>query len=71
MKDKVRDKNKKALVEEYQRGVKEAIDELKSRDGKMSQERKRYIQVLEDNIKRAPYLLGYLHWPEDKKKKGS
>lgn len=71
MKDKVKDKNKKELVEAYQKGVREAIEDLKSKEGKMSQERKRYIQILDDNIKRASYLLGYLHWPEDKKKKGS
>lgn len=71
MKEKVKDKTKKLLVEVYQQGIREAINELKSRDEKMSQERKRYIEVLEQNIKIAPYLLGYLYYPEDKNKKGN
>lgn len=69
MKDKIRNKSKKVVVEIYQRGIRDVIEDLKSRDGKMSPERKRYIQILEENIKRAPYLLGYLHWPEYKNKK--
>jgi len=68
MKDKVKNKNRKALVEIYQRGVQKAIDEINSRDGKLSSQTKNYLLVLEDNIKRAPYLLGYLEWPKLKEK---
>ena len=70
MKNKVKDKNRKLITEEYQRGVREAIDSIKSRDGKMSTITKQYILVLEENIKRAPYVLGYLEWEVEKKKKG-
>jgi hypothetical protein len=66
---KIKDKSKKALVEIYQRGIREAIVEIKSRDGKLSSSTKNYIEVLEENIKRAPYVLGYAEWPEEKKKK--
>lgn len=68
MKDKIKNKNRKALVEIYQRGVQKAIDEINSRDGKLSSQTKNYLLVLEDNIKRAPYLLGYLEWPKLDKK---
>ena len=69
MKDKVKDKNRKALVEIYQRGVQKAIDEINSRDGKLSSQTKNYLLVLEANIKIAPYLLGYLEKPVEKVKK--
>lgn len=70
-KDKIRDKTKQVLVEVYQQGVRQAIEELKNQDGKMSPQKKQYIITLEENIRRAPYLLGYLCWPEDKTKKGN
>jgi hypothetical protein len=66
---KIKDKTKKAIVEEYQRGIREAIENIKGRDGKMSASTKQYILTLEENIKRAPYVLGYAEWPEEKKKK--
>jgi hypothetical protein len=69
MKDKVKNKNRKLIVEIYQQGVQRAIDEIKSRDGKLDQSTKNYLLVLEANISRAPYLLGYLEWPTDKTKK--
>ena len=69
MKDKIKNTDRKKLVEVYQQGVQRAIDEIESRDGKLSQSTKNYILVLKENIKRAPYLLGYLEWPEDKGKK--
>lgn len=70
-KDKIRDKTKQKLVEVYQQGVRQAITELTSQEGKMSPQRKQYIIALEENIRRAPYLLGYLYWPEDKTKKSN
>ena len=69
MKDKVKDKNRKALVEIYQQQVQKAIDEINSRDGKLSIPTKNYLAVLESNIKIAPYLLGYLEKPVEKVKK--
>lgn len=69
MKDKIKDKSKKAIVEMYQRQVQKAVDEINSRDGKLAQSTKDYLKILEDNINKAPYLLGYLEWPEDKAKK--
>lgn len=66
---KIKDKSKKALVEIYQKGVREAIVTIKSKDGKLSPSMKNYVEVLEENIKRAPYVLGYAEWPEEKKKK--
>lgn len=67
MKSKIKNESKKALVEEYQKQVKASIDRLKSIDGKPSSRLKEYIENLELNIKRAPYVLGYMEWPEDKK----
>jgi hypothetical protein len=69
MKDKIKDESRKKIVEAYQKSVQEAIIEIKSNDLKLSSKRKDYIQTLEENIKRAPYVLGYLEWPEEKKKK--
>lgn len=68
MKDKIKDKNRKVLVEMYQRQVQKAVDEINSREGKLAQTTKDYLKTLEDNIKRAPYLLGYLEWPKLDKK---
>lgn len=66
---KIKDKSKKALVEAYQKQVREAIEEFKLNSIKLTTEKKNYIKVLEDNIKRAPYVLGYLEWPDTGKKK--
>ena len=71
MKQKVKDKNRKSIVEAYQRQVEKAIDDINGREGKMSSTTKDYLKVLEKNIELAPYVLGYLEWPEDKKKKGA
>lgn len=68
-KDKIKNPSRKAVVEESQRQIRQAIDLILSREGKMSQSTKDYVEALEGNIKRAPYVLGYLEWPEDKKKK--
>lgn len=69
MKDKVKNESRKAIVEESQRQIRKAIDDILGREGKLSQSTKDYIAALEGNILRAPYVLGYLEWPEDKKKK--
>lgn len=67
MKGKVKDASKKKLVELYQRQIQEAIAEIKSRETKLSPQKKEYLKTLEENIKRAPYVLGYLEWLETKK----
>jgi hypothetical protein len=69
MKSKVKDASKKKIVELYQRQIEEAITNIRNQEGKLSSTKKDYIKVLEENIKRAPYVLGYLEWPETKKKK--
>lgn len=69
MKYKIKDKNRKALVEIYQQQVQKAIDEIILKDIKLSISTKNYILVLESNIKIAPYLLGYLENPIDRVKK--
>lgn len=68
MKGKVKNEKRKLITEEYQRQVQKAIDEIKGRDGKLSPTTKDYLKVLEKNIELAPYILGYLNWPESKKK---
>jgi len=69
MKSKVKDSKLKNVVEAYQQQVQKAIDEINSRDGKLSTPTKNYLEVLETNLIRAPFLLGYLEWPEEKKSK--
>lgn len=69
MKSKVKDASKKKIVELYQRQIEEAITNIRNQEGKLSSTKKEYIKILEENIKRAPYVLGYLEWPETKKKK--
>ena len=69
MKVKVKDASKKKIVELYQRQIEEAITNIRNQEGKLSSTKKEYIKILEENIKRAPYVLGYLEWPETKKKK--
>jgi hypothetical protein len=69
MKGKVKDIKKKAIVEEYQRQLRESIDRLLSSEERKTAQRKAYIEALEGNLKRAPYVLGYLEWPDEKKKK--
>ena len=69
MKDKIKNPLRKAVVEESQRQIRAAIEAILSRDEKLKPSTKNYIEVLEANIKRAPYVLGYLEWPEEKKKK--
>lgn len=63
---KIKDKTRKPTVDAYQKQVQIAIDKLKSIDGKLSPKLKDYISNLEGNIKRAPYILGYLEWPDKK-----
>lgn len=69
MKDKIKDASRKELVEEVQRQIRRAIDDILAREGKLAQSTKNYVEALEGNILRAPYVFGYLEWPEENKKK--
>lgn len=71
MKKKVKNEKQKLVTEEYQRQVQRAIDEISGREGKLSPRTKDYIRVLQKNIELAPHVLGYLHWPEEKTRKGN
>jgi len=71
MKDKIKNASRKELVEESQRQIRKAIDDILARDEKLSPSTKNYIEALEGNINIAPYLLGYLEAPEENKKKKS
>ena len=66
---KIKDKARKAIVEAYQQSIREAIESITSKEGKLAASTKAYVKNLEENIKRAPYVLGYLEWPSEKKKK--
>jgi hypothetical protein len=66
---KIKDKSRKAIVEATQRQIQGAIDHIIATNDKLTASKKDYIQVLEGNILRMPYYLGYLHWEEPKKKK--
>lgn len=69
MKNEIRDVTKKAIVEAYQKQVQEAIDHILGLEVKLSSLKKEYVKGLEENIKMAPYTLGYLKVLEPKKKK--
>lgn len=68
-KDKIKDKNKEGIVKLYQNQIRESIERIKSVNEKLAPQTKEYIKKLEENINRAPYVLGYLEWPEEKNKK--
>jgi hypothetical protein len=68
-KDKIKDNSKEGIVKLYQNQVREAIERIQSVEEKIGPQTKEYIKKLEENIIRAPYVLGYLEWPEEKKKK--
>jgi hypothetical protein len=68
-KDKIKDPSRKAIVEASQQQIRRAIDNILAREGKLAQSTKDYMAALEGNILLAPYLLGWLHWPEEKSKK--
>ena len=68
MKYKIKDKNKEAIVREYQNQIKLAIEKIISKEEKLSSQTKEYIKNLEGNIRRAPFVLGLVYWPEKTKK---
>ena len=65
----VKDNSKRAIVEEYQHQVQEAVDKINSLNDKPHLSLRTYIKVLEDNILMAPYLMGYLEKEDEIKKK--
>lgn len=65
----IKDKSKKPIVEEYQHQVQESIDKIKSLNDRPSSAMKEYLKNLEENVRMAPYILGYLGEPEKKEKK--
>ena len=67
MKYKIKDKNKEAVVKAYQNQIRFAIENIESKNDKLSVTTKEYIKNLELNIKRAPFTLGWYHWPIKKK----
>lgn len=69
MKEKIKNVSRKSVVEAYQQQIKQAIDVIVSIEGKLSSRKKEYVEILEKNIINAPYVLGYLEWPEVKVKK--
>ncbi len=66
---KIKDESKKEIVVAYQIQVQEAIDKINSRECNLSKSIKEYVKNLDENIKNAPYILGYLEWPENALKK--
>ena len=66
---KIKDKNRKGIVEASQRQIQQAIDHIIATNDKLSPGKKEYLKILEGNKERMPYYLGYLHWEESKKKK--
>ena len=60
---KIKDKSKKEIVEAVQRQIQVAIDHILATEDKLTASKKEYIKVLEDNIERMPYYLGYLERP--------
>lgn len=60
MKSIIKDKSRKIVVEEYQKMVKDSIERIKRNNHFISKSLEHYIQGLEENIKNAPFKLGYL-----------
>jgi hypothetical protein len=71
MKDKVKDPSKKQIVEAYQQQIRIAINNILNVEEKLKPSTKAYVNILEENIKLAPFILGYLERPEPKKKKSN
>ena len=68
---KIKNKSRRAIVEATQRQIQQAIDHIIATQDKLSASKKEYIKILEGNIERMPYYLGYLFYPEESKKKKS
>jgi hypothetical protein len=62
---KIKDKKRRATVLYYQETLKEEIIKIKRNSHRISEAKAAYIETLERNVEIAPFLLGYLQWPED------
>ena len=66
MSKNIKNIKRKRVVEDYIRMVNSAIDNYKANTTRWTKEKKAYIEGSEANVERAPYVIGYLHWPEKK-----
>jgi len=64
---KIKDKNRKNVVEEYQKMIRIAINKMENSGEKLTPKRKLYLEGLKGSLDDAPYLLGYLHRPDKPK----
>ena len=62
----IKDKNRKYVVEEYQKMIQIAIDKMENSGERLTSKQKLYLEGLKGSLKDAPYLLGYLHRPKQK-----
>jgi len=69
MNEQIKNASKKDIVEAYQAMVQHGLDEFIGKLLKPSNDQKNYIKALEENIKMAPYSMGYLEVLITKKKK--
>ncbi len=63
----IKDKNRKYVVEEYQKMIQIAINKMESSGEKLTSKQKLYLEGLKESLVEAPYLLGYLHRPDKTK----
>jgi hypothetical protein len=63
----IKDKNRKYVVEEYQKMIEIAINKMESSGEKLTPKQKLYLEGLKGSLVEAPYLLGYLHRPDKQK----
>ena len=64
VKCKVKDAKRKAIALHYQEYVRESYSDYVLKET-MTPSRQSYSDGLLLSIRRAPFLLGWLHWPED------
>lgn len=63
----IKDKNRKYVVEEYQKMIEIAINKMENSGEKLTPKQKLYLEGLKGSLEDAPYLLGYLHRPDKQK----
>lgn len=63
---KIKDESKKYIVDAYQKQVQEGIDHILGLEAKLSTLKKEYVKNLEENIRLAPFILGYMSEIEEK-----
>lgn len=60
----VKDVSKMPTVRFYQNNLREEIDKYIS-NNTITDKKQGYVDALEINIKSAPFVIGWLYWPED------